>query len=109
MGKNNGSKKKDPFAAIPEDFKDGVEGMGQDELKAKFVEVTKAELENQAAAKADQDLSQAKDRARIAGQIYSDQTKMNKLKTKYLIQAMADKGDSKSEQIVRLELSAVKA
>ncbi len=108
MGKNNGSKKKDPFAALPDDFKDGIEGMGQEELKAKFVEVTKSELENIAAAKADQDLLIARDRARVAAQVYTDQSKMNRLKTKYLVQAMADKGDSKSEQIVRLELSAAK-
>ncbi len=101
-------KEKDPFAALSNDFKDAVASMGQDELKTRFVETTKAELENQAAAKADQDLSRAKEQARVAAQPYSEQTKLNRLKTRFLVRAMADHGDAKSEQIIRLELSSVK-
>lgn len=102
-------KKKDPFSALPESFKDAVGSMGLEELKSKTLEVAKSELENQAAAKADEDLAQKRAQAMLAGRGYIEQTKLNKTKLKFLIQAMADKGDMKSLDIIKLELSAVKS
>lgn len=98
--------KKDPFAELDDVFKNEVSGASLDQLKDKLSEVAKKEEENQAAKKADEDLNRLKEQVKDASLGYSEVTKRNKLKLKFLIRNLADKGDPVSANIVRLELAA---
>jgi len=98
--------KKNPFDALPESFKSTVGAQSLDGLKSKLSEVSKNEAQNLSAMKADEDLKSKRDQAKLAAQVYREESKLNKLKAKYIIQAMADKGDEVSCNIVKLDIAA---
>lgn len=104
MGKPK-KEKKDPFADLPESFKDEV-ASSLDAAKAKLAEVAKMEEKNQSEKKANPDINSLKAKLKIETSPYTEVSKMNKLKTKYIIQRMADQGDNVAQSIVQDDLSA---
>lgn len=98
--------KKDPYADVPEDFKDFVGKANLAELKERFGEVAKMEEQNVAACKADADLNTKREAVKFAMEPYKETAKISRLKKKLLISALSDKGDSVSESIVRLDIAA---
>jgi hypothetical protein len=83
---------KDPFQDLPEEWKDACAGEDVGAINARIAEVAKAEALNRQAKDEDVDLARAKEEAKIAGQQYSDATKMNRLKVKYAMQVLGDRG-----------------
>lgn len=106
MAKGKKKEKKNPYDALPDDFKSFVDGAALEGLKDKLGEVAKMEEQNLAACKADGDLNTKREAVKFAMEPYKEIAKMSRLKKKYLIQALADKGDKVSESIVRLDLAA---
>ncbi len=106
MAKFGKKKKKGPFDSLPTEFKDAVAAEDLQAIKARLSDIAKAEEANQAAKNADEDLNKKKEQAKIAGEVYREGTKANKLKVKFIITVLADKGDETALQIVRLNLLA---
>jgi hypothetical protein len=95
MGRPKGSKnkeKKDEFADLPAEWKDAVAGMDKPAIDARIAEVAKAEEENQKLKGDDEDLKSRQLEAREAGKQYSDGTKANKLKIRFAMRVLRDKG-----------------
>ncbi len=101
-------KKKSPFDALPEDFKESVTTASLQQLKDKLSEVAKSDEHNLSAAKADTDLQEKKEALKAAAEGYREVAKLNKLKKKFIIQSMSDSGDEISQQIIQLDLSSAK-
>lgn len=87
-------------------FRDSLNGANLENLRMKYAEVKKDEEANQSAKKADEDLAQKKAAADAAAAGYSDLSKRNKLKTKYLIRLLSDSGDTVAQQIIMNTLAA---
>lgn len=108
MARKRGFKRpKDPFSALPETFKDACAAAQTDELQGRLASTAKDEEENQSAKRADQQLKEKAKEYQLAGQVYKEATKLNKLKTQYVIRILADRGDQKCQEI--LKLNAAKA
>lgn len=84
--------KKDPFDALPPEFVDAAKAMQIPELNERISTIAKGEVENLAAKEADDALADAKKVAKDLGAPYSEATKMNKLKIKYLHMQLKAKG-----------------
>lgn len=87
-----GRKKKQPFEDLDQDFKDDVANMKDEDIRAKLAEVAINEHENREAKKQDQDLQQKHDAYSLAGEIYREGTKMNKLRTGYCYNILEARG-----------------
>lgn len=87
-----GRKKKQPFEDLDQDFKDDVANMKDEDIKAKLCEVAINEHENRQAKKADVDLQQKQEQYQLAGEIYREASKMNKLRTGYCYEVLAARG-----------------
>lgn len=87
-----GRPKKSPFADLDQDFKDVVANYKDEEIRAKLCEVAINEHENREAKRLDLDLQQKKEIAALAGEIYRESTKMNKLRTEYCYDILAARG-----------------
>lgn len=98
--------KKDPFEQLEESFKDAVAGGTTDDLKARLAEVAKNEEQNQSAKKADQDLNNLKGQVKVASAGYTEVSKANRLKLKFIIRNLADKGDVVAQSIVQNDIDA---
>lgn len=98
--------KKDPFEELGDDFKDALNGLGLDSLKAKLAEVAKGEEANQSAKKADEDLNRLKEQVKNASLGYNEVTKTNRLKMRYIIRHLADAGDEVALTIIQNDISA---
>ena len=98
---------KDPFSALPETFKDGCASAQTGELQERLAQTAKSEEQNQSAMKADVDLKAKVEQANVARQPYKETTKLNRLKTQYIIRILADRGDTLCQDI--LKLGAAKA
>lgn len=99
-------KNKDPFAELPESFKDALATADVNQLKDKLAEVAKAQEANKSEMKADEDLNNLKEQVKVASSGYTEVTKSNKLKTKYVIRLLADKGDAVAQSIVQNDINA---
>lgn len=97
--------KKDPFRALPETFKDAMTSAGPEELHKQLAAITKSELQNQAAKKADPDVKERREALGVATRGYSEATKLNNLKAGYITRQLADKGDAQSAETIRLGLA----
>ncbi len=75
--------KKGPFDDLDSDFKTSIEGMKDDEIKAKIFEVACNEVDNLKAKKDDQDLKDKKESAKMAGETYTESTKFNRMRIGY--------------------------
>jgi hypothetical protein len=99
-------KPKDKFAALPDTFKNDVGSASLETLKQILAEVAKKEEANQSAKKADPDLNRLKEQVKVASSGYTDVTKMNRLKLKFIIRNLADKGDDVAATIIKNDISA---
>ena len=92
--------KKQPFDELSPEFKDAARGADSTKLKEQLTEIALNEQLNLASQKADQDLKSLKDQVKDASAGYREVTKINKLKTKFIIEQLSDRGDPKSSEIV---------
>jgi hypothetical protein len=83
---------KGEFADLDTEWKDSIAAMPVEEINSKIAEVAKAEAENQKVMKEDQQLAEAKMAAKMAGEGYREATKMSKLRIKYCVRVLADRG-----------------
>lgn len=84
--------KKGPFDKLDKEFKDAVDSMGKDEVKARVATVALAQSEMDEAEKDDQHLKEVKDAAAEAGKSYSEPKKINKLRIRYLRKRLGELG-----------------
>ena len=84
--------KKDPFAAIPEEWRDAVAASTVEQIDARIAELAKNEEENQNNKKEDEDLAEKKEAVKFAAEGYREATKMYKLKMKYVMRVLGDSG-----------------
>ena len=98
--------KKDPFSKLDPEFRDALAGASSEELKAKLSDVAKDEEANKSSKKADPDLKRLKEQVKVAGEGYSELTKRNRLKIKFIIQLLADKGDVVASAIIQNDMAA---
>lgn len=87
-----GRKKKAPFEDLDQDFKDTVANMKEEEIRAKLSEIAINQHQNLEAKKQDQDLEQKKVEYGVAGEIYREATKMNRLRTSYCYSILEAQG-----------------
>lgn len=83
---------KDPFATVPEEFKDAVQGMSADEINARIAQVAKDQVDLMKAKKEDQDLEEKKVAYREAGQVYREGSKLNRVKIEFCKAILEQKG-----------------
>jgi len=83
---------KGEFDELDSEYKDGIASMTKEEINNRISEIAKAEAESQAAKKEDQELKEAKLKASVAGEGYRESTKLAKLRIKYCIQILKDRG-----------------
>jgi hypothetical protein len=87
-----GRPKKDKFADLDSDFKDAAASMSEAEIRKRLSEIALNQVELVNAKEVDDDLKAAKFRAREAGAIYREGSKMNKLRTEFLHRVLGDAG-----------------
>lgn len=80
------------FKDIDEEWRDKVAALSAVEVKAVLAELAYNENENQKAKEEDQDLASKKESYDSAAEGYKEATKSNKLKTKYALKVLSDKG-----------------
>jgi len=85
-------KVKDPFADLDSDWKDAVAQGTVEEINARIAEVAKAEALNQEAKSEDVDLASLKEQVKEAGAQYAEATKANKLKVRFCMRVLGDRG-----------------
>ncbi len=83
---------KEPFAAVPEEFKSAAEAMSRDDIKKKVAEIALNHVELMKAKKDDGDLMEKRETFKEAGAIYREGSKANKLKIEYLKAMLDSKG-----------------
>jgi hypothetical protein len=91
MGRPPGSKK-DPFDALDTDEKDKLAAMAPDDIKGYIARVAMDQENLLKARDEDQDLQEKKEAASEAGAIYKEGSKRNRLRTKYAMRCLGDKG-----------------
>ena len=80
------------FLLLDEEWRDKVAALEVNEIKAVITEVVNNENENQKAKDDDQDLSEKKESYQSAAESYKEATKFNRLKVKYCLRVLNDKG-----------------
>jgi hypothetical protein len=85
-------KRKDEFADLDSDWKSGIASMSTDEVNARIAEIAKAEQEMQATKKEDEDLNSLREQLKAAAQGYREHTKLSKLRIKFCMRVLADRG-----------------
>lgn len=85
-------KNKDPFANVPQEFKEMVDAQDRDTIKTTICQITLNQLELMEAQKDDEDYQNLKEQFREAGAVYREGTKSNALKIKYAKQVLEAKG-----------------
>jgi hypothetical protein len=84
--------KKNPFEDLDPEFKETVEAMSDEDIKKKISEVAINEHENRSAMKADMDLAEKKEIAKLAGEQYAEATKANRLRISYAYAVLESRG-----------------
>jgi hypothetical protein len=82
----------DPFAALPEEFRDQMASSSPEEIKAEIAKIAMADQDLRQAQKDDQDLADKKEQVKYANEPYKDGFKANRLRISYLKQVLEDKG-----------------
>lgn len=98
-----GPKKKNPFDELSAEFKDAAQHADTAKLKSVLMEIGMSEQLNLASMKADQDLKEKKEAVKDASAGYREVTKFNKLKTKFVLEQLSDRGDEKSSEIITMQ------
>lgn len=83
---------KDPFAAVPDDFKTTIDNASREDIKRRIGEVAIAQAELMEAQKNDEDYQRLKEEFKVAGEVYRDGTKENKAKIAYARSVLDAKG-----------------
>ena len=91
-GKKGSGAPKDKFAELDEDFKNEVAGMDEAGIKARIASITLNQAALIEARDNDQDLTNAKETAKVAGAVYREGTKANKLRIGFCRRVLGDKG-----------------
>lgn len=87
-----GRSKKDIFEDLDQDFKDTVVGMSESEIRQKISSVALNQVALLEAKENDQDFQTKKEQAKVAGEVYRDGTKQNKLRIAFCKRVLGDKG-----------------
>lgn len=90
--RGRGRPKKDPFEAVPSEYKDETAGLSVEELNLKLAEVAKNEMENKQAYKEDQQILELKEQLKDASAQYREATEANTAKMLWLKRLVEDKG-----------------
>lgn len=80
------------FTNIDEEWRDKVAAMTPDQLRVVVTEVSHNESENQKAKEEDQHLEETKAAYQDASAGYKEASAMNKLKIKFALRVLSDKG-----------------
>jgi hypothetical protein len=83
---------KDPFEALPGEFKDAVLGSDEATIRQRISEVALAQAEMNETEKLDLDFQSKKEAAKVAGEVYREGKKLNQLKIKYMRQVLQSQG-----------------
>ena len=84
--------KKDIFEDLPKEFKEAVAGMDEASIRDQITKTSLNQAALMEAKDADGDLATKKEEAKLAGAIYREGTKANKVKVAWCRQVLADKG-----------------
>jgi hypothetical protein len=87
-----GRKKKAEFEDLDQGFKDEAAAMSDDQIKVRLAAIAIAQHELSVAKKADADLEAKRQEYQVAGEIYREGTKHNKMRTAYLYQILEGRG-----------------
>ncbi len=90
-------KKKDKFLVLNEDFRDGVNGMTEAEIRDSIARIALDQAALMEAKDLDQDLADKKELAKEAGAVYREGTKANKLKVEFLRRKLGELGKPNGE------------
>ena len=93
MANFKAKKIKDPFEGLDSDWKDKVVDQPTEEIYKTITDVVKAELENLAAMADDMDLESLKEQVKEAAAQYKEATLTNKLKMKWALRVLSDRGE----------------
>ena len=85
-------KKKEPFADLPQEFKDTVDNCDEKQCREQLAKIGLAQDEVLESKKNDQHLREAGEVYKDAGQQYRDGTKSNRLKTRYVVERLKAMG-----------------
>jgi IS5 family transposase len=85
---------KSEFADLDSDFKDAIAASTPQEINDRIAEVAKNEEENQKAKKEDQQLVEAKAAAAAAGAGYKEASKMTRLRIRFAMRVLSDRGQA---------------
>ena len=91
-GRRSGRGPKDPFEALPSEFKDAVLGSNEAEIRGRISNVALTQQELLEAAKEDLDFQSKKEAAKAAGEVYREGAKSNQLKIKFMRQVLQSQG-----------------
>lgn len=85
-------KDKNNFDDLPEEFKNALSGMKEQEIRQKISEIALDEEENTRTKQEDEDLKNLKEQVKLANEPYSDRSKMNKSKIRFARRVLEDQG-----------------
>ncbi len=83
---------RDPFKDLDDDFKGAAEGMKTEELRLRLAKIAAAQEDNLKAQKEDRHLQEAKAAVKDANAQYREATKMNRLRTQYILRVLTGRG-----------------
>jgi hypothetical protein len=92
MAKGKMKQEKDPFEALPEEFRALVDDGTEEECRAAASKTALDQAELMSLKEDDQDLAEKLTASSMAGEVYRDGTKLNKLKIKYIRQTLKSRG-----------------
>lgn len=92
MKKEKDNSTRSKLEKMDPEFVNSVEAMSSDDLKSRIVLIAKQMEEVSQAKKDDLDLQRAKEQLKVMNETYSEPLKAAKLKTKYLIELLASRG-----------------
>lgn len=87
-----GRQKKDEFADLPEEFKDAVANASEEEINTKLATIALSQQELIEAKQSDEDFQQAKAALAVAGEVYREGAKANKLKIRFIKKVLESRG-----------------
>lgn len=89
-----GRPKKDKFDILDAEFKNAVAGMDEVAIRKKISEIALNQVALLIAKENDQDLAEKKEAYSVAGEVYREGSKMNKVSIEFCRQVLSDKGKS---------------
>jgi hypothetical protein len=87
-----GRSKKDPFEDLDGEFKNAVAAMSELEIRQKISSVALNQVALLEAKDNDEDFQQKKEASKVAGAVYREGTKMNKVRIQFCKRVLEDKG-----------------